>query len=145
MKATLTLLAMLFGYSLAQAAADEAVVQHVLRDSHGITADEIRRDYDACDSTTLSMRICSAYRVAVQDIRLNRLYSQASAQARELGFDASLRDAEKAWLNYRDAQCAFEGQNGGGGGTAQPLYVLSCKEELTKIQADRLEAGLVRR
>ena len=31
---------------------------------------------------------------------------------------------------------------GAGGGTAEGLYVLSCKEEVTKQQAERLEATL---
>jgi uncharacterized protein YecT (DUF1311 family) len=91
------------------------------------------------------MRICGAYRVAAEDLRLNRAYSRALAQAKGLGVEASLKIAERAWLSYRDSQCAFEGEDGAGGGTAQPLYVLSCEEALTKFQADRLEAGLIPR
>jgi len=128
------------GVAAANGAPDEKVVQHVLRNSAGLTADEIRLNYDRCDSTTLSMKICGAYRWAVQDIRLNRAFSRAKVVAKDSGYEQSLVRAQRAWLTYRDTQCAFEGISGAGGGTMEGLYVLSCKEELTKLQADRLEA-----
>ena len=121
-------------------APDEQVVQHVLRNSTGLTADEIRQNYNGCDGTTLSMKICGAYQWAVQDIRLNRAFLQARSAAKKSGYEQSLVRAQRAWIAYRDSQCAFEGISGAGGGTAEGLYVLSCKEELTKLQANRLEA-----
>jgi uncharacterized protein YecT (DUF1311 family) len=120
-------------------AADEEVVQRVLRNSSGVAAEEIRRDFDACAGTTVQMKICGAYRWAVQDLRLSRVYSRALEQSKGTDVEQSLRKAERAWLNYRDSQCAFEGAIGAGGGTAEGLYVLSCKEDLTKLQAGRLE------
>lgn len=124
------------------AAPDEQVVQHVLRNSAGLTADEIRRHFDKCDGSTLSMKICGAYHWAVQDLRLNRAFSLARAVTKDSNYRESLLKAQRAWLIYRDSQCAFEGISGAEGGTAEGLYVLSCKEELTKLQADRLEAGV---
>jgi uncharacterized protein YecT (DUF1311 family) len=130
------------GFSIAAANGppDEQVVQHVLRNSAGLTADEIRHNYDKCDGTTLSMKICGAYQWAAQDIRLNRAFARAKAVAKHSAYEQSLVRAQRAWLTYRDSQCAFEGISGAGGGTMEGLYVLSCKEELTKLQADRLEA-----
>lgn len=141
MRATFILLFTFLASGAAQAAADEEVVQHVLQNSTGVPAEEIRRDYDACDGTTVQMKVCGAYRWAVQDIRLKRAYSRVLGQSKGTELEQSLRKAERAWSNYRDSQCAFEGANGAGGGTEEGLYVLSCKEDLTKLQADRLEAG----
>jgi len=124
----------------ATAAPDEAVVREMARQTH-IPADDIRRDHDACDSgVTLSMKICASYRWRMQDARLNAVYKQALAKAREVGYEASLVKAQRAWIAFRDAACANEGEMGAGGGTAQGLYELSCMESLTKDRADRIGA-----
>lgn len=120
---------------------DETVVRHVLRNSTGLTADEIRRNYDGCDDgRTTPMKICGAYRWAVQDIRLNRAFVRARAIAKHAGYEQALVKAQRAWLTYRDSQCDFEGISAAGGGTEEGLHVLSCKEELTRLRADKLEA-----
>ena len=49
---------------------------------------------------------------------------------------------KRAWIAYRDAACRYEGKMGAGGGSAEVLYVLGCKEELTKQRADRLAESL---
>jgi uncharacterized protein YecT (DUF1311 family) len=121
---------------------DEAVVLEMARQTH-LTPGEIRLNYDACGSgVTLTMKICASYRWRVEDSRLNQIYKQALAKARESGYEASLIRAQRAWVAFRDAACTYEGEIGAGGGTAEGLYVLSCKENLTKQRADRLVAVL---
>lgn len=127
----------------ARAAADDAVVRHMLRQSSGLTADDIRQDYDGCDSgVTMKMRVCGSYRLSREDLRLNAAYAQVSAQAKKGGNAAALQKAQRAWIAFRDAQCPLEGTLGAGGGTAESLFVLACMTELTKQQADRLEAAV---
>lgn len=124
----------------AHAAADERGVKEMLKHTVGVSADAIRRDYDACKSgVTLSMKLCVSYRWTEQDIRLNAAFKRLRAQTDKADV-AFLVNAQRAWLAYRDAQCALEGKAGASGGTAQGLYVLSCKEVLTRQQADRLDA-----
>ncbi|WP_165973892.1 lysozyme inhibitor LprI family protein [Paucimonas lemoignei] len=104
-----------------------------------LTPEEIRHDYNACDSgVTPRMKICASYNWVKQDVNLNRIYKRALAKAKMMGYESSLVKAQQAWLEYRDAACAFEGEIESGGGTAEGLYVLSCKESLTKERADRL-------
>jgi len=129
-------------FAATNGAPDEQVVQKVLRNSAGLTADEIRLNYDKCDGTTMSMKICGAYRWAVQDLRLNHAFSLAKAVTKKSNYRESLLKAQRAWLIYRDSQCAFEGISEAEGGTAEGLYVLACKEELTRLQADRLGASI---
>ena len=64
------------------------------------------------------------------------------AQATERGYADSLIQAERTWVAFRDATCTYEGQMGAGGGSEEGIYVLSCKEDLTKLQADRPNARL---
>ena len=124
----------------AQALPDEQVVQTLAKQT-GLSPKEIRESYNACDSgVTLSMKICGAYQLTEQDLRLNEQYKQALLKAKQQGAKQALVKAQRAWLAYRDAQCPFEGSWNAEGGTAEGLYVLSCKLDLTKLQADRLEA-----
>jgi len=125
----------------AEAAADDRVVEEMLKHTSGISSDDIRRDYDGCDSgVTFSMKLCASYRWTEQDIRLNAAYKRLREQT-DKGDLETLLNAQRAWLAYRDAECAFEGRAGAGGGTAEGLYVLWCKEGLTRQQADRLIAA----
>ena len=138
----LVLIAALFVSLPAASAPDEQVVQAMTRQT-SLTAEQIRGSYDACDSgVTSTMKICASYNWMVQDVRMNKVYKQAIAKARVTGYEKSMVKAQRAWLAYRDATCALEGEMGAGGGTAEGLYVLSCKEEVTKQQAERLEATL---
>ncbi|SFO90552.1 lysozyme inhibitor LprI family protein [Ralstonia sp. NFACC01] len=124
--------------TLAIAAPDEAVVQEMAKRT-GLSPSDIRRNYDACSSgETQSMKVCASYRWTREDIRLNTAYEQAIVKAKEEGFEASLIRAQHAWQAYRDAACTYEGQMGAGGGAYEGLYILSCKEQLTKERADRL-------
>lgn len=142
MKKPLALLLFLLASSLAVAAPDEKVVQEMVRRT-SISAEDIRAYYDACDSgVTLTMKICGSYHWIAEDVRLNRIYKQALAMARERGYEASLIRAQRAWLAFRDAACTYEGEMGAGGGSAEGLYVLGCKEDITKQRANRLEAGI---
>jgi uncharacterized protein YecT (DUF1311 family) len=142
MKSHLFLSLLLIVPLVARADPDEDVIQVMARQTK-LDPAEIRQHYNSCDSgVTLTMKICGSYRWMVQDTRLNRVYRDTRATARERGYEASLLKSQKAWLAYRDALCSFEGEMGAGGGSAEGLYVLSCKEELTKLQADRLESAI---
>ena len=41
-----------------------------------------------------------------------------------------LRDAQRAWIKFRDTQCAYE-RDGARGGTMAPLLDIACQEHLT--------------
>ncbi|WP_078121487.1 lysozyme inhibitor LprI family protein [Thiosocius teredinicola] len=132
-------MAALFGSSMSCLAAPDEEVVEAMTKLTSLTAEEIRQDYDACDSgVTLRMKICASYHWVAEDVRLNKIYAQVRAKAKEVGYEPSLIEAQRAWLAYRDTTCAFEGEMGAGGGTAEGLYVLSCRERLTKERTDDL-------
>lgn len=124
------------------AAPDEEVVKAMVRRTD-ISAEEIRANYNACDSgVTWSMKICGSYHWMVEDVRLNKIYKRALVKAKEAGYEKSLIQAQRAWLTYLETDCAYEGEMGAGGGSAEGLYVLGCKQGLTKQRADHLEEQL---
>jgi len=51
----------------------------------------------------------------------------------------ALELAEEAWNVYRDAECLFSA-SGSVGGSAYPMVLDECKEELTRARAARLNA-----
>lgn len=97
-----------------------------------------------CDSaeTQADMTACAdaAYRAA--DAKLNAAYK---AIASRLTDDADARKllvaAERAWIAFRDAECAFA-TSAASGGSIQPMLVASCRERLTAARATDLESYL---
>jgi uncharacterized protein YecT (DUF1311 family) len=141
MKRFLCLWAISFVASSSQAQPDEAIVRR-LSDQTRMSIEEVRRDYDSCSGTTIQMGTCTAYRWMVQDVRLNQVYRNALSAASVGGYKKFLIESQRAWIAYRDTTCRFEGKVGAGGGSAEPLHVNSCLEELTKERSVRLEAAV---
>lgn len=128
--------------TIAFAAADEAIIKDIAKRTN-LEPAFIRENYDACDGgVTLPMSICFSYRLAVEDAKLNKSYQKLMSRAREGKNDASLVRAQRAWIAYRDAACSFEGEFAAGGGSAEGIYVLTCKIDLTKQRTERLTANL---
>lgn len=88
---------------------------------------------DCAEGTTqLSLNECTSTDLAEADGAMNALYTRLMGQLAPKA-KASLREAQKAWLLYRDKTCAFEGL-GTSGGSMQPMVIGAC---LTKLTAER--------
>ncbi|MEL6528863.1 MAG: lysozyme inhibitor LprI family protein [Pseudomonadota bacterium] len=55
------------------------------------------------------------------------------------GWFASLLEAQRAWIKFRDAHCRVDGYTARGG-TLEPLLVSSCKTALTLDRTEQLRA-----
>lgn len=102
-----------------------------------------------CDNayTQMEMTHCAGVAWQEADADLNAAYKQAMAVMRETdgylpdnlkGAADSLRDAQRAWIPYRDKACETYGFLARGG-TLEPQLVLSCKADLTKQRTDELK------
>lgn len=104
-------------------------------------------------STTAGMVSCTASETAIWDEFLNQTYQDLRAQMREM--DASdyvgdmpraadaLRDAQRAWIAFRDAECNFEWamfQEG----SMRSLVASSCIQEHTARRALELRLHMER-
>jgi uncharacterized protein YecT (DUF1311 family) len=88
-------------------------------------------------SSTLGMIDCNTREWAVWDERLNRLYSEARKDAdRKLA--KALREAQRAWLRWREKRCRLPAIDNEGGSIVGPLYT-SCMLDATARQALWLE------
>lgn len=94
---------------------------------------------------------CAEQAYAENDAALNKTYKAAMAKMEEVdsflspemqGAAKSLKNAQRAWIAYRDAACETEGYKFAGG-TLETLVVASClaylTEERTKHLSDLLQ------
>jgi len=90
---------------------------------------------DKADGVTAATLACMATEHGVQDKRLNAAYKAAMKTAGAQRSD-SLKEAQRAWLKFRDLNCAFFG---GGEGTIAGVIAASCLMQTTAERADELQ------
>jgi uncharacterized protein YecT (DUF1311 family) len=102
------------------------------------------------------MSFCYDKELAFWDARLNAAYGAlmeiekaGDAELKELGSaapstSAALREMQRAWIGYRDAACAYELSQWGGGTGGGPATA-DCLMRLTAAQALTLEERLAQR
>ena len=102
----------------------------------------------AAAQTQAEMNDCAYQDWEAADAVLNALWPQARAVTKaqdadlpeELkGADQALLDAQRAWIAFRDAQCASEGF-AMRGGSAEPLLIYGCMASLTEDRVEDLRA-----
>lgn len=93
---------------------------------------------DAADQMT--MNICADKAYKTSDAALNTAY-KALMGSIEADGRKSLQAAQRDWIAFRDAQCAFETM-GTAGGSIHPMVMSICLQELTEAQTARLNAQL---
>ncbi len=103
--------------------------------------------------TTVGMSICLGHELEYWDGRLNAAYEtlresdgRTDAEMAELGSAApplvpALREMQRAWISFRDAACAYERAQWGGGTGGGPASV-HCAMTITARQALALEDRL---
>lgn len=87
-------------------------------------------------NTTVNMLDCNAAELKRHDARLNAQYKAALAAHGDTQ-QALLRDAQRQWIKYRDANCGFYAQLTGG--TLDSLNSSNCVLDATARRADELE------
>jgi uncharacterized protein YecT (DUF1311 family) len=103
--------------------------------------------FDACvqkGQTTPDLVGCAADETARWDKRLNAAYQRIMASTEwSTGTKNLVRDAQRAWLAYRTAKCAAEGELDAEGGTLARVSAADCMANETALRAAELEAALV--
>ena len=90
---------------------------------------------DNSGGKTYEMLECIGAEIGQQDARLNQNYKAAmNALAPEL--QIQLRDAQRLWIKFRDADCTLLGSLSGG--TIDRINGATCILDITKERADDL-------
>ena len=90
---------------------------------------------DASGGVTMNMLICIGSETEQHDVRLNQSY-KAAMQALDKDQQNQLRDSQRLWIKFRDADCALLGSLTGG--TIDKINRASCFLDMTKQRADEL-------
>ena len=104
--------------------------------------------------TQSEMNACAAIDFERADAELNAAYRAAIAHARASdrdplsrppegderpGEEASLREAQRAWIAFRDAHCRLQGYEARGG-SMEPMIYDGCRAEVTRARTAQLRA-----
>jgi len=113
-----------------------------------VTAPALAQDIDCDDATTqFEMNICAHQSYLHADEALNQAYAQAMAAAKsrdeylsdgDVPAELLLRDAQRAWIAFRDKACELESTIVRGG-SMQPLVYSGCLERETRNRTEALE------
>ncbi|MFL0606782.1 MULTISPECIES: lysozyme inhibitor LprI family protein [Cylindrospermopsis] len=91
--------------------------------------------------TQYDMNLCASLDAKVADGKLNQIYKQVRVRYNANPEAKLLIDAQKAWIKYRDASCAFS-RGRFQGGSIVPMVYHGCLERLTKERTKELESYL---
>lgn len=99
---------------------------------------------DDCESpeTQAMMNECASLAFKKSDSELNAAYKQIRARLNSDGNTRKmLTAAQRAWVTYRDAECAFLA-SGVAGGSVYPSVYADCLDSLTTRRIDDFQAYL---
>jgi uncharacterized protein YecT (DUF1311 family) len=92
--------------------------------------------------TQMDLNQCAEANYEAADAALNALYKRLLAQDTDAKAAASLRDAERTWISYRDKECARQVGPREGGGSIWPMDMSTCLEEKTAARIRELKQSL---
>lgn len=84
-----------------------------------------------------TMNQCAMKDYQASDKKLNETFQALNKKLSPQGKTA-LQKSQRAWIAWRDAQCAFETM-GTEGGSVHPLVLAGCLDDMTKAQTKRLD------
>ncbi|MEO8810923.1 MAG: lysozyme inhibitor LprI family protein [Rhodanobacter sp.] len=85
------------------------------------------------------MSMCAEAAYKKVDAELNAAYRHIMERLKSNQASARLLvTAQKSWLGFRDAECAFN-SSGTAGGSIQPMLVTQCREDLTRKRVQQLK------
>lgn len=97
-----------------------------------------------CENAQSQMALdqCASQDFKAADANLNAAYRQVVARLKGSPDQAKLLlHAQRAWLDFRDADCAFRG-SGVAGGSAYPMIVTQCRTSLTTQRTGEIKSWL---
>ena len=115
-----------------------------------LTAQPINVEHCRDPQTQVEMNACAARDFGIANEALNQVYQQAVTSARQMDaeidreFDqrptaeAKLREAQRAWVTFRDAHCTWQGYGEARGGSMEPMSYNACRTSVTRQRTAQL-------
>jgi uncharacterized protein YecT (DUF1311 family) len=93
-----------------------------------------------CDASQASMNQCASKEYAALDAELNTQYKTQMAYLTTPAHKKALQDAQKQWIAFRDADCAYQVGKREQGGSLWPLAQAQCLSAQTRVRVEQLKA-----
>ena len=113
--------------------------------------DERAREFQCGDPPhQLAMNMCAGIDFERADVELNAVWREAIADARAADAEidrrydqrptseAKLREAQRAWIVFRDAHCTLDAYGGARGGSMESMLYQGCRAQLTRERIRQL-------
>jgi uncharacterized protein YecT (DUF1311 family) len=99
----------------------------------GVRAEDAPYPVADCGKFTTQMDLnkCAADNLQSADKALNKVYQALLAKQDEAASKRRLKEAQRAWLAFRDRECTFEVGPRETSGTIWPMEISGCLEEIT--------------
>lgn len=97
-----------------------------------------------CDNSTPMIEIndCASRKFAEADAEMNALYNEKLATAKSTASKMRLRDAQRAWLAFRDKTCLYEAGLESESGSIWPFQQFGCMEYHTRRRVQDIQVYL---
>lgn len=89
-------------------------------------------------TTQTELNECAGANRASADAALNTLYRKLMAEETDAAVKQRLTAAERAWITYRDKECAYQVGPQQDGGSIWPMEMSNCLEQLTAARIAEL-------
>jgi uncharacterized protein YecT (DUF1311 family) len=124
MKSAHILASVLLVVSASAIAQDPTVMKEALKD---------------CDKNQLTMNMCASHRYGIADQALNQQYKLTMQAQQDAAAKQRLRDAQRAWITFRDKDCLANTGPREESGSIWPLLHYSCLERHTQHRTEDLK------
>lgn len=91
-----------------------------------------------CDRDQQTMNFCARHRYDVADKTLNQVYRDSMTKQQDKAARQRLRDAQRAWIAYRDKDCLAQNGPREMSGSIWPLQHFACLEQHTLRRTEDL-------
>ena len=105
-----------------------------------ILAQDQKKDPCADAQSQGEMNICWGKEYKAADTKLNKTYQDFMSKLDEAE-KAQLKNAQLAWLKYRDANCEFVADQYKGG-SMRPMIAAMCLADVTNARANELKSQI---
>ena len=106
-----------------------------------VTAASTRDDPRTSEKTQTDMNRNYDHELEVADAELDKVYKGAMTQASSVRAKDALRNAERAWIKYRDSECKLE-TLGARGGSAYSVVAAICLTIKIRARTQELQEVL---
>lgn len=97
------------------------------------------QDCDRSDDSQSMMNICADADYQAADAKLNAAYKELVSR-NDQASNKLLQTAQRAWIAFRDAECAYTTADSEGG-SIHPMEVSTCLMQLTNARTKQLTSG----